>query len=92
MAHADVIARALARRKTKSALEGALDILLDEAIATDHVRSQQLSDVGFSFQILTPADRATAIATIEAAIQISDGVNPSAARGHFFNFQTRRIE
>ena len=93
MAHADTIARALARRKTKSDLEAILDILLDEAVAADHVRSQQLNEVGFSFQVRTPADRAQAIAIVEAAIQIVGGTfTPSPSRGHHFNFSTRSIE
>ena len=93
MAHADTIARALARRKTKSQLEAALDILLDETLASDHVRSQQLSDVGFTFQVRTQADRDRCIAIVEAAISISDGsISPSAGSGHFIDFSSRRIE
>lgn len=93
MSHADTIARALARRKTTRELEKALDILLDEAIAADHIRQQQLSEVGFTFQVRTPADRSAAIAMIEAAIEISTGAfNPSSGSGHHFNFSTRAIE
>lgn len=93
MAHADTVARALARRKTKTQLESALDILLDESLASDHVRSQQLSEVGFTFQVRTQADRDRCIAIVEAAISIGDGsYTPSAGAGHFMNFSTRRIE
>lgn len=93
MAHADTIARALARRKTKQQLEGALDILLDETLASDHVRSQQLSEVGFTFQVRSQSDRDRCIAIVEAAISILGGTfSPSAGSGHFMNFSTRRLE
>jgi hypothetical protein len=93
MAHADTIVRALVRRKTKPQLERALDILLDETLASDRVRSQQLSEVGFSFQVSTQAERDRSIALVEAAIEQIDGTHaPSAGSGHFMDFSTRRLE
>jgi len=93
MANADIIARALARRKTALELEAALDILLDETLASDHIRSQQLSEVGFTFQIRSQPDRDRSIAIIEVAIGILAGTyTPSSATGHFIDFSTRRIE
>jgi hypothetical protein len=93
MADANLLARTYARRKTKFELEKALDVLLDEGLASDHVRSQTLAEVGFTFQIRSQSERERAIAIIEAAIGIHDGTyTPSPASGHSMDFSTRRIE
>jgi NifU-like protein involved in Fe-S cluster formation len=93
MAHADIVASALADRKTEQQLNAALDILLDETLASDHVLEQQLSEVGFTFQVRTQPDRDRCIALVTAALKIRLGqFSPSAGSGHFMNFATRRIE
>jgi hypothetical protein len=93
MADPNALARTYHRRKTKLELERALDILLDAHLESDDLRSQQLADVGFSFQIRSLADRERIIAIIEAAITLHDGTFAQGpAGGHFMDFSRRRIE
>ena len=91
---ADVIALAkiYARKKARTQLEKAQEILMDSALESDDVRSQQLEEVGFSFQVKTVEERERAILMIEAALDIQSGEEPPAARGHFMDFSQRRIE
>lgn len=84
--------RAYYRRKTKAELETALDVLLDDALETSDLVEQRLNEVGFRFQVRSPAARERHVAIIEGAIALHDGESIAGGYGHSMNFSRRYIE